>query len=189
MAKKNFKDTFLNIQNEIEENETKETNLSKSEDEELKQTIESKTNIDEKEESIPKTVDNQVVKDVKNEEPEIIKTQEKTVITKEEGELVKIVTTNEIQVQETLNDIVQRRVKEIEKEIKKVKRSGFGTGKKKIGFDDMYAGKTISMNRFLKPLFDEICESASMTKAEIIETILINGIKNTNFNPPDDDEE
>lgn len=157
MAKKNFKDTFLNIENE--ENQEEE----------------------------PLVDIKGVEQETKKEEFEIVQSKEQITINKNPDGNLAIINTTEIQSQETLNDTIQRRICEIEKEIRKSKQKSFGTGKKKLGFDDMYGGKTISMNRTLKPLFEEICETSSLTRAEVIEKILINGIKNTNFNPPDDD--
>lgn len=178
MVKKDFKSTFLNIENE-DENEK-----------ELQENIELTTKDDDKQLETNTSKKNSHIKNkTKIEKADKVENKEEIIIIKEKNKKPVVVKTTEVQVvAPTMNDIIQQKIVEVEKEIKNLKRVGFGTGKKKIPFDDMYGGKTISMNRYLKPLFEEICLSSSITRAEIIEQILINGIKNTNFNPPKEDE-
>jgi len=201
MSKKDFKSTFLNIQNEEPENIIEPKVIKEEitvENQEVKSNV---INIDSnKKKAELKNVDNKISKNKpksnikkavpKNNTMEKAKSKETIVIVSEgNNKDSSVLVTTEIQVaSQTINEKIQQRVIEIEKEIKKLKTVGFGTGKSKVSFDDMYGGKTISMNRYLKPLFDEICNTSSITRAEITEKILINGIKNTNFNPPKNDE-
>lgn len=166
MAKKDFKDAFLNIENEEEKLDTSlETN----------------------EQSKAEIIETEMVKQEKTPKVEKVKTEEKTSIVKNgQTNEVTVLTTTEIQITESLNEQIQKELLEVEKKIKEMKYVGFGK-KEKISFDDMYGGKTISMNRILKPLFEKICNSSNMTRAEITEMILINGIKHTNFDRPNNE--
>jgi hypothetical protein len=83
---------------------------------------------------------------------------------------------------ESLTESVLQKVKVIEDMIdnENNKRS-FKKGVAKIKYSDKYRPATLSLRPEIRELLDYLYESSSLNKAEILELVILNGLKNTNF--------
>jgi hypothetical protein len=83
---------------------------------------------------------------------------------------------------ESLTESVLKRVKIIENMIdgENNKRS-FKKGAPKIKYSDKYRPATLSLRPEIRELLDYLYESSSLNKTEILELVILNGLRNTNF--------
>ena len=61
------------------------------------------------------------------------------------------------------------------------KVSGFGKSKDKLKFSEIYAGVTVSLNRDIIDIIEFLEKNSTYTKTQILEMVLITGLKNINF--------
>lgn len=88
--------------------------------------------------------------------------------------------TKDIINEQTLNQYVKQKVKQLENKISNETGSRFQP-KKKITYSDKYVGITISIRPDLRNIIDDIDNRVSLPKCEIIELLLISGLKSINF--------
>ncbi len=91
-------------------------------------------------------------------------------------------TTTMIQRPVSLNELIQGKITDLEQTINLENSRSFRKSKEQAKkFSDKYAGVTISLRREIQEILDILNDESVLNKYEIIETIMINGIKNTNF--------
>ena len=83
---------------------------------------------------------------------------------------------------QTLTEYVGETLKKIELDIDSQSSKGrFKKGAKKLKHPDIYGNVTWTVRRRISDLVNLLVEESGMTKYEVIDTILMNGLKNTNF--------
>jgi hypothetical protein len=119
-----------------------------------------------------------------NKQVEVVKVEE-TRPTQEDKVEYKVEKTSENVVNDISNSLtvsVLEKVKVIEDMIdsENNKRS-FKKGAAKIKYSDKYRPATLSLRPEIRELLDYLYESSSLNKAEILELVILNGLRNTNF--------
>ena len=83
---------------------------------------------------------------------------------------------------QTLTEYVGETLKKIELDITSQSSKGrFKKGAKKLKHPDIYGNVTWTVRRRISDLVNLLVEESGMTKYEVIDTLLLNGLKNTNF--------
>ena len=80
----------------------------------------------------------------------------------------------------TLHQYVQQKVQELENKINEQTGSKFKP-KKRLSYSDKYVGITISIRPELKAIIEDIRYRTTMDKYEIIELLIMSGLKSINF--------
>lgn len=129
----------------------------------------------EKEEEVPQEPIQEV--EHKEEPVQAVKTREEVKI-----EPTVVNTTTMVQRPVSLNELIQGKITDLEQTINLENSRSFRKSKEQAKkFSDKYAGVTISLRREIQEILDILNDESVLNKYEIIETIMINGIKNTNF--------
>lgn len=176
-TKRKFTNGFLNLDNEeskdnIKQNEVKseEVNLIRKED-----TVSQNSISKENQEVLQNESES-----ITEEHPKVeqVETQTKTEIVNS-----KPVETVTIQKPISISEYVEQQLIVAEKRIDLFynKTTGFGITMKKPKFSDMYAGITMSMNRDINEIIEYLANNSTFTKTQIIEILLVEGLKNVKF--------
>lgn len=79
-----------------------------------------------------------------------------------------------------LNEYVKVKIDALERQIYNEQNRKFGNSKK-LKYSDKYDVITIALRREIRDILEELKSKSTLNKYEIIEIILMNGLKNTNF--------
>lgn len=102
--------------------------------------------------------------------------------TKEEVHIInqEVVNTMTIVNELTLHQYVQHKIQELENKINE-ETGGRFKPKKRLSYSDKYVGITISIRPELKAIIEDIRNKTTMDKYEIMELLIISGLKSVNF--------
>ena len=122
-----------------------------------------------------------------NIENEVSESKKESVLTKAENlEEMGNKNTSEIVAEEgipaNLTSMILEKIKEIETEIfNENNKTSFKKGMAKVKYSDKYRAATVSIRPTVRKLLDYLYEQSNLNKAEILELVILNGLKNTNF--------
>lgn len=121
-------------------------------------------------------IENEVIESKK--ESELPKTEIAEEVENEKSS--EIVVSKEIP--ENLTSMILSKVSEIETEIfNENNKTSFKKGAVKVKYSDKYRAATVSIRPTVRKLLDYLYEQSNLNKAEILELVILNGLKNTNF--------
>lgn len=165
--------TYLNVEDlDFSESDGKDMIISFNDEDFIE--ILNKSKID-FEEASP-TTKNDIVEDEKFNNTEPVQVENNPIVLN----LQEDISSNKIPLE--LNKIILNRVFEIEKAIfNENNKTSFKKGVTKVKYSDKYSAATLSIRPSVRNLLDYLCDHSNLNKAEVLELVILNGLKNTDF--------